>query len=77
MTCLCDEGYRGADCSMVECPSYPDPLGGSGGDGLDGDDMLADVRDCSGRGTCDFSTGQCACFTGYFGEACEQQTTLV
>ena len=24
--CKCDVGYRGADCSMVECPSDADPL---------------------------------------------------
>lgn len=24
--CLCDVGYRGADCSLVECPSNEDPL---------------------------------------------------
>lgn len=24
--CLCDIGYRGADCSLIECPSSPDPL---------------------------------------------------
>lgn len=77
MSCLCDSGYRGPDCSQIECPSYPDPLGGAGGDGLDGGDNVAEVRDCSGRGICDYSSGTCGCFAGYYGEACEQQTTLV
>lgn len=31
---------------------------------------------CSNRGNCDATTGQCACFSGYYGEACEQQTAL-
>jgi len=65
--CKCDVGYRGPDCSLVECPSYKDPLGGPGG---------AEGRDCSGRGVCDYSTGICACSKGYHGEACELQTTF-
>jgi hypothetical protein len=24
--CLCDVGFRGADCSLMECPSNEDPL---------------------------------------------------
>lgn len=24
--CLCDAGYRGADCSQIECPSTTDPM---------------------------------------------------
>lgn len=24
--CLCDAGYRGPDCSLIECPSMDDPL---------------------------------------------------
>jgi hypothetical protein len=34
-------------------------------------------RDCSGRGLCDYETGTCACFSGFYGEACEIQTILV
>jgi len=31
---------------------------------------------CSGRGMCDFSSGLCNCFAGYFGGACEYQNAL-
>jgi hypothetical protein len=33
--------------------------------------------DCSGRGRCDYTVGTCSCFRGFFGERCEQQSTLV
>lgn len=68
MVCNCDQGYRGADCSQVECPSGPDPLGGPGG---------AQGRDCSGRGVCDYSTGICRCASGFYGERCESRTTFI
>lgn len=68
MGCLCDGGYRGPDCSLIECPSGADPLGADGGSA---------GRDCSGRGVCDYTTGQCGCFKGFFGERCESQTNYI
>jgi len=175
--CLCDRGYRGSNCALVECPSSDDPLddkcsdeedyitvenfqvqkfAGTGSAGweqayalseaIEGDDDLCaavvdlstsdecdnvpaqpnaahcvyveaqtdpDVparceqsgvwveyrpgdknnhfyngkvyacfgamsgMDCSGRGICDYTTGQCACFSGYSGTACNQIEELV
>ena len=66
--CKCDSGFRGADCSQRECPSGPDPMKGDGG---------AEGMDCSGRGLCDYTKGSCACFKGFFGERCEELSTLV
>lgn len=59
--CLCDSGYRGNDCSLQECPSDTDPNQFEGN---------TEGRDCSGRGLCDYSTGECQCFSGYTGEDC-------
>lgn len=66
--CKCDAGFRGADCSQRECPSGLDPMKGDGG---------ADGMDCSGRGLCDYTKGTCQCFKGFFGERCEELSTLV
>jgi hypothetical protein len=86
--CVCDLGRRGPDCSLckslifrpflsfkirafviivVECPSGADVLKGYGNEA---------GRDCSGRGLCDYSTGICSCFHGYYGTKCEYQTVL-
>jgi len=59
--CKCEVGYRGENCGERECPSGSDPNGSKGnGQG----------RDCSGRGLCDYATGECQCFKGYSGIDC-------
>ncbi|CAM9206772.1 unnamed protein product [Heterosigma akashiwo] len=65
--CVCDSGYRGPDCSLQECPSGPDVLLGKGNEV---------GRDCSGRGLCNYDSGLCQCFSGYFGTRCQHQTVL-
>lgn len=66
--CVCDMGYRGIDCSLVECPSSVDPLGGPGSES---------GWDCSGRGICNYGKGICDCFKGYYGRSCEQLAVVV
>lgn len=38
---------------------------------------LAESAVCSNRGACDHSTGDCQCYEGYYGRACEMQTVLI
>lgn len=76
-TCLCDQGFRGADCAQIECPSKADPMGGHGGNGKDRFGTAGPAKDCSGRGLCNYDAGLCTCFEGYSGTACERQTTFV
>lgn len=77
MGCACDDGFRGPDCSQIECPSGADPMGGFGGNGEDAAVNAGAAMDCSGRGLCDYSSGSCSCFKGFFGERCEYQTNFV
>lgn len=68
--CKCDPNYRGADCSLRECPSKVDPIGAVN-PGTSGE-----YRDCSGRGSCDYTTGKCSCYDGFTGTACETLVTM-
>jgi len=65
--CQCDLGTRGPDCSLIECPTGADPVGGKGAD---------QGKECSGRGTCDYSAGECTCFQGYRGTSCQLSSIL-
>jgi hypothetical protein len=67
MGCYCDQGYRGPDCSLKECPSGNDVLLAHG---------QTQGRDCGGRGKCNYESGECECFPGYYGTSCESQTTV-
>ena len=66
--CDCDYGYVGHDCSKRQCMSGTDPEGGAGN---------TVGRECSGRGTCDYESGVCNCYSGFFGQACGEQTALL
>ena len=36
----------------------------------------SEAIECSGRGLCDVATGDCECFSGYWGHACSRQSAL-
>ncbi|KAG7396510.1 hypothetical protein PHYBOEH_002163 [Phytophthora boehmeriae] len=72
--------WFGPDCSMLHCPSGDDPMTAvvetncvgvtaPGGGGVGGTDNLCHV-DCSNRGICDYSSGECSCFPGFYGSNC-------
>ena len=64
--CVCDAGFRGPDCSIKDAPSEADPMGGPGAES---------GRPCSGRGVND--NGECVCYIGFFGNACQTQRSNV
>eukprot|EP01029_Cantina_marsupialis_P010281 TRINITY_DN2340_c0_g1_i1.p1 TRINITY_DN2340_c0_g1~~TRINITY_DN2340_c0_g1_i1.p1 ORF type:complete len:416 (-),score=124.06 TRINITY_DN2340_c0_g1_i1:98-1294(-) len=41
-----------------------------------GTDGTKEAITCSGRGLCDYTTGQCTCFRGYTGVSCDDQSVL-
>ena len=79
--------WFGADCSLRHCPSNDDPTTTAVNELDCGGKQAADSIysgetgnlchvDCSNRGTCNFKTGQCKCFTGYYGESCHGTSAL-
>ena len=66
--------YFGPDCSRRHCPSGDDPLTDvdeTDCEGLNGgaSGNLCHV-DCSRRGVCNYRTGECDCFDGFYGLNC-------
>lgn len=75
-TCACYDGwgastdvtfYRAPDCSLRSCPSdraWADlPISAT---------QAHQFMECSNRGVCDRSSGECKCFDGFTGNACQR-----
>lgn len=68
--CACFAGWTGGDCNERLCPS-----GRAWFDAPTADHVAhAAKTECSNRGTCDRTTGKCACQDGFTGAACERTT---
>lgn len=78
--------WFGPDCSLKHCPSGDDPLTSTnetdcygvtatGGTGVGLTGNVCHV-DCANRGICDYKTGVCSCFPGFYGKDCTLQSVL-
>jgi hypothetical protein len=65
--CTCDQGWTGGDCAERTCPT-----GASWFDLPTTNNRAHALAECSNRGTCDRSTGECVCQKHFTGEACQQ-----
>jgi len=72
--CTCYQNWgmadeEGGDCSEMNCPfefAWVDTPDDSG--------RFHKYMECSGKGLCDRSTGECECFDGYTGKGCQRMT---
>jgi len=72
--------WFGPDCRLRHCPTGDDPMTDAdetdcsgvvaeGGRGVGQTGNICHV-DCSNRGICDYKSGQCKCFDGFYGNNC-------
>ena len=65
--CDCITGFKGADCSERLCP-----IGSAFNDIAYSMDLAHQDVECSNRGFCDRTSGNCKCMDGFTGTACER-----
>lgn len=68
--CECHEGWTAFDCSERTCPFGKAWFGKPRFDSLLNRFVAHDMAECSNRGICDRSTGQCECQADFTGAAC-------
>jgi len=68
--CTCYNGYTGNDCSLRSCPTGAAWIQKA----TAVDTAHSSGTECSNAGLCDRSTGNCKCFEGFDGEACQRTT---
>ncbi|CAM9973541.1 unnamed protein product, partial [Phaeothamnion confervicola] len=76
--CLCDEGAGASDDDVYagelrsDCLEYACPTGKAWADGVATDSTYHNLAECSGNGKCDRDKGECSCFSGFSGAACDR-----
>jgi hypothetical protein len=61
------QGYTGADCSLLSCPSGKNWFGFP----TAANNAHLDLVECSGAGKCDTEAGTCECMDGFTGSSCQ------
>lgn len=67
--CECFGQWTGGDCSLRKCP-----IGNAWTDIATAEDVAHAEVECSNRGTCDHSSGECKCMPGFEGLACNRMS---
>ena len=67
-TCTCYNGYTEADCSLRSCPHGLPWFSVASST----DTVHSGTTECSSVGTCDRTSGMCACQSGFTGRACDR-----
>lgn len=70
LVCRCRDGYTGYDCSLEVCPA------GKAWGVITAVNVAHGPAECSGRGTCVYTSGSCACQSGFTGNACQYTNCL-
>ena len=69
-TCDCFKGFMGAECSLKTCPYGPTITGIAVGE----DSLHDTTTECSGKGSCNYKTGNCDCYPNYNGPSCNRMS---
>jgi hypothetical protein len=72
--CTCYQNWGMADEASGDCSEMICPFEFAWVDKPDVDGTFHKYAECSGKGICDRSTGECECFDGYGGKGCQRMT---
>jgi len=72
--CQCYQNWGMADEKSGDCSEMYCPFEYAWVDAPDMDGNFHKYAECSGKGICDRSTGECECFDGYTGKGCQRMT---